>query len=365
MKQSKKLFGQQLKSVFPFSWKDACRTLIILLLITLISVAAERLFYDKNYVVVFYLLGVVLVSRFTQGYLWGILTSLFSVFSMNFLFTFPYYAFNFTIEGYPVTFLVMLLISVITSALTTRVKEQGDVLLEAEKEKMRSNLLRAISHDLRTPLTSILGASSALLENGEVIDREAHDKFLCDIKENSEWLIRMVENLLSVTRISEGGATVTKSPEAVEEIVAEAVSRVHKTYPTQEIHVKVPDELLIVEMDPTLIEQVIINLVENSIKHSGKKVTIDITVIFDKKNAVFSVADNGRGFSKKDLPYLFSGGGETSMRSSDSSRGMGIGLSICSSIIKAHSGRIEAKNKPGRGAIVTFTLPIEGGSGHE
>lgn len=236
--------------------------------------------------------------------------------------------------------------------------EQRAILIETEKEKLRSNLLRAISHDLRTPLTGILGASSAILENKDALDMETKDKLIQHIKDDSQWLIRMVENLLSVTRINEDTANVAKTPEAAEEIVAAAISRIRKRFPQQKIQVSVPDELLMVPMDGTLIEQVIINLLENAIKHSGDDTAIEVSLRRDNNLAVFEVKDNGDGISEKDFPYLFESFLPNGKRTVDSSRGMGIGLSICMSIIKAHQGKIEAYNQTGGGAVFRFTLPL-------
>jgi two-component system sensor histidine kinase KdpD len=237
--------------------------------------------------------------------------------------------------------------------------EQRKILIESEKEKMRSNLLRAISHDLRTPLTGILGASSVILENGEFLGKETHDQLVFNIREDSQWLIRMVENLLSVTRINEGTMNVTKTPEAAEEIVAEAISRIRKRFPRRKISVKVPDELLMVPMDGKLIEQVLINLLENAIKHSPEDLTIEVEVMKQGRYAVFEVIDKGLGIAEQDFPYLFESYVPTGKRSSDSSRGMGIGLSICMSIIKAHHGKMEAANKLEGGAVFQFALPLE------
>ncbi len=236
--------------------------------------------------------------------------------------------------------------------------EQRIIIVETEKEKMRSNLLRAISHDLRTPLTGILGSSSTILENDAAIDKETRNKLISNIKEDSQWLIRMVENLLSITRISEDTANVVKTPEAVEEIVAESVSRIKSRFHDRKINVKVPDELLIVPMDGTLIEQVIINLIENAIRHSGEDTKIDVLVKKEKNYAVFEVSDNGEGIYEQDFPYLFESYVPDGKRSSDSSRGMGIGLSICMSIVKAHQGKMEAENKKDGGAVFRFTLPL-------
>lgn len=240
--------------------------------------------------------------------------------------------------------------------------EQRTILIETEKEKMRSNLLRAISHDLRTPLTGILGASSAILENRDSLDIQTQDKLISHIKDDSQWLIRMVENLLSVTRINEDTANVTKTPEAAEEIIAAAISRIRKRFPSQKISVSVPEELLMVPMDATLIEQVIINLIENAIKHSGSDNLIQVILRKESSMAVFEVIDDGEGIAGQDFPHLFESYVPDGRKTADSSRGMGIGLSICMSIIKAHQGKMEAFNQENGGAVFRFVLPLLGGN---
>ncbi|MEL7657354.1 MAG: ATP-binding protein, partial [Bacillota bacterium] len=243
--------------------------------------------------------------------------------------------------------------------------DQRRIQIESEKEKMRSNLLRAISHDLRTPLTGILGASSAILENSSSLDKSTHDQLILNIKEGSQWLIRMVENLLSVTRINEGTMNVAKAPEAAEEIVAESISHIRKRFPERKISVKVPNDLLMVPMDGTLIEQVLINLVENAIKHSEVDSVVDVELKKENQYAIFEVGDQGEGIAEEDFPYLFESYVPNGERSSDSSRGLGIGLSICMSIIKAHNGKLEAENKSEGGAVFRFKLPLEEVKSHE
>lgn len=489
-------------------------TLFLATLIALILVEASQI-NDNIFGV--YILAVVIVSRFTSGFFWGILSSVVGVIGVNYFFTFPYFKIDFTLSGYSIIFLIMFFISIIISIMTVQIKEQAfiseqkekkantlyeinkkllatrglnniinltldylysfyestvifyledphlggegiiksiseehnqllhtenefftvhlvfrnkkmagagtsistksrgiyvpivshgeilgvvglicdnidfwdkenvtfldvlvsqvalaierqklsdkqrHILVETEKEKMRSNLLRAISHDLRTPLTCILGSSATLLENKSELEPTIHDKLIFDIHEDAKWLINMVENLLTVTRISEETATVKKSPEAVEEVISEAVMRVKKRYPNCGLNVKIPEELLMVPMDAILIEQVIINLIENSIKHSGNSnAPIQIIVTFDTTQAIFKISDDGIGLKKEDLPKIFDGYSLNQNKSSDSSRGMGIGLSICKSIINAHSGAISAYNKKSGGAVFQFTLPLKG-----
>ena len=312
-----------------------------------------------------YSLAVFLVARFTTGYTYGLVASLFGVICVNFLFTYPFFELDFTMAGYPITFVAMFTISSITSALTSNMKVQAKILserdkmlMEAEKEKMRANLLRAISHDLRTPLTSIIGSSTVYLENRERLTEPEKKDLVAHILEDSNWLLNMVENLLSVTRINNETAQVTKSSEPVEEVLAEAVIRLKKRIPNALVNVKVPDEFLMIPMDAVLIEQVLINLMENAIVHSNSTEAIECFVDSTDTNVIFHVRDFGIGIPPEKLTTIFDGSSSTTSTSTDGRKGMGIGLSICKTIISAHGGSIYARNH-NRGAEFYFSLPKE------
>lgn len=312
-----------------------------------------------------YILALFLTARFTKGYFYGIFASLFGVACVNFMFTYPYYQLNFTLTGYPITFVVMFTISIITSAITTNMKLQAKIisereklLMDAEKEKMRANLLRAISHDLRTPLTSIMGSSSVYLEDKGQLSEESKRELVSHIQEDSNWLLNMVENLLSVTRINNKTAKVNKSREPVEEVLAEAVTRLKKRIPDAKVTVRVPDDVLMIPMDAILIEQVLINLMENAFVHSGSTKPIECFVDFDASNVTFHIRDWGLGIAPDKLETIFDGSSTTTSTSIDGKKGMGIGLSICKTIIVAHGGNIKALNHED-GAEFYFTLPKE------
>lgn len=315
-----------------------------------------------------YILALFMTARFTTGYFYGMFASLFGVACVNFLFTFPYYRLNFTLTGYPITFVVMFTISLITSAITTNMKQQANIisereklLMDAEKEKMRANLLRAISHDLRTPLTSIIGSSAVYLENKARLSEEEKCSLVGHILEDSNWLLNMVENLLSVTRINNETAKVNKSFESIEEVLAESVTRLKKRIPDARVNVRVPDEILMISMDAILIEQVLINLMENAIVHSHSREPIECYVDSDEINIVFHVRDYGIGIPGEKLETIFDGSSSTTSTAADGRKGMGIGLSICKTIIIAHGGNIAAVNFDD-GAEFYFTLPKEGTS---
>lgn len=333
-------------------------TLLIMLGATLISFMLHEFFILNNNVSMIYALAVVLVACVAPNYFYGMVASLISVIGVNYFFTAPYWALNFTMTGYPITFLIMLVTSIITNTLVIGYRDRHTARLEAEKEKLRSNLLRAISHDLRTPLTSISGSSAALLEDHGRISTEDGKALISDIHDNAQWLIRMVENLLSVTRMQSGVSAVQKVPEMMEEIVATAVSQVRKRIPGSSISIKVQDEPVDVPMDGTLIVQVIINLIENAIFHSGSTETIQVSAKANEKDAIISVRDHGVGVDVQRIERLFDGHID-SERTGDSTRGMGIGLSLCAAIVRAHGGRLWVENAADGGAVFSFTLPIE------
>ena len=356
--------GGRLRRWLHFTWADTARTAAILAVATVLCAGLRRMDDGSIYVAELYLLAVFLIARFTNGFFYGIVASLLSVLAVNYIFTYPYLAFNFTIAGYPLTAVTMLVVSVVTSAMMTQIKRQGRLRIEAEREKTRGNLLRAVSHDLRTPLTSILGASSAIVDNDEQLEPRERQQLAREIRDDAQWLIRMVENLLSVTRMDDGGgrARITKQPEAAEEVVGATVVQLRKRFPDQTVRVSVPEELLMVPMDALLIEQVLLNLLENAVIHAKGATEIGLTVERRGSDGVFRIWDNGCGIDPQVLPQLF----ERTISHEEEGRGdrrrsLGIGLTVCGTIIRAHGGRITARNRPEGGAQVEFTLPLEEG----
>lgn len=353
-------------------WKPifTLRSLIILLSGVVIATFLAFLFFyfvpeNAGNIALIYILVLILIVRYTDGYLPGLVFSIVAVICVNYLFTYPYFELNFTLSGYPITFLEMLSVTLLISTMTTNIKHQAvmiakqdKLLLETEKEKMRANLLRAISHDLRTPLTSIIGASSSYLDNNILLTEEEKNAIVMHIYEDANWLLNMVENLLSVTRINNQSSTVRKTDESVEEIVSAAINSLKKRLPGVSVNVSVPNELLILPMDAILIEQVLINLLENAIVHSLSSQPIQCYVDDDNENVTFHVKDYGIGIDPERLKDIFDGNSYIGNSESDSNKGMGIGLSICKTIITAHNGTINAKNH-GQGTEFYFSLPKE------
>lgn len=314
-----------------------------------------------------YILTVILISYHTDKYRYGILAAIISVFFINYLYTYPFYEFNFTMTGYPLTFLFMYFISILTSATTFHLKDQAykiqedeKLIIEAEKEKLRANLLRAVSHDLRTPLTSMIGASSSYLENEDTLDKESKKNLVQQIYEDANWLLHMVENLLSVTRIKNDGVNVLKkSPEAVEEVLFDAVTTMRKRYPEFQVHASIPEDFLVAPMDPLLIKQVILNLLENSWFHAHSSKPVECYLSSDEIQVFVHVRDYGEGIPEDKIEHIFDAVPATPSSATDGRKGMGIGLSICKAIIHAHNGSIHVRNHT-EGTEFYFTLPKEG-----
>jgi len=342
------------------SWRDSLITVGILVITTALCFLLNQISTGGDYPHMLFLVSVLLISRFTDGYLYGIVASFLGVICVNFVFTYPYFEFNFTLTGYPLTFLCMLTTSILTCATTAQFKRSEKIRAEINEEKLRGNLLRAISHDLRTPLTSIVGSLQAVIENRQVISEEDRIKLLTEAKDDAQWLIRMVENLLSITRVTSSPAAIKKTPEAAEEVVGDAVGKIKRRFPAVEVTVSVPDELLLVPMDPLLIEQVLENLMENSVLHGQKTTRINVSVRSLGGNALFTLMDDGAGIDPAVMEHLFDGRLiHNASREADSKKNMGIGLSVCMSIVRAHGGDMTASNIPQGGATFQFTLPLK------
>lgn len=356
-----KKLHQRFQSWCPISWADTGRMILIMLVTAGICVVLRSVDSGGAWVSMVFILGVLFTARSTNGYLYGLLASVIGVFGSNYAFTYPYMKLDFTQPGYMVTFLCMTAASIMTSIMTTRIKMSERIRAEAETEKMRSNLLRAVSHDLRTPLTSIVGASAVLLEDEGKLRNEQIKELAAGINSDAKWLIRVMENLLSITRIGNSqSARINKEEQAAEEVLAEAVQKFKKIFPQMKVSVKVPEDLLMVPMDAVLIEQVLLNLMENVVDHAGKADRIEISAEQKKEMAVFRVRDNGTGIPQDVLPHLFHAGYcPPQSATADGRRNMGIGLSVCMAVVKAHDGEMCAHNLESGGAEFEFRLPME------
>jgi two-component system sensor histidine kinase KdpD len=499
------------KSVFLTSLKNSGIMLGLIAAATFISFGLRALgFHESNFIMT-YNLGILIIAYFTDGYMYGIIASILGMLTFNFFFTVPYYTLQAYSPEYPVTFIIMLIVALITSTLTARVKResrlaesrekrinilyqidksllsvkskqqvfevaardigelfdtsvllyapeknsdsvlkhiygqdifntendnkacieafqsgnpcgagtelfpncnayylpitgQSGVLavvgigfqsksylsearklfldtietqialvlereqlyesqhqtkLEIMRERLRGDLLRAVSHDLRTPLTGILGSASTMLTNYDSLNDGVKKEFLQGIYDDAEWLSSLVENILNVTRFAEGNITLVKEMEAVEEIVAEAVSRVKKRTGKREISIKMPEELIMIPADGMLIEQVLVNLLDNAIKYTPQGSNVSVAVFLQDGDVVFEVSDEGPGIPESEIPYIFNRFYKAKEEEGGVHRGFALGLTICKSIVQAHGGNISVMNKPEGGLLFRFALPMK------
>ena len=234
-------------------------------------------------------------------------------------------------------------------------KEKNAVM--AKNEQLRADLLRAISHDLRTPLCSISGNADMLLSNSERLDEATKHQIYTDIYDDSEWLIGVVENLLSITRLNDGRLKFKFTDQLLDEVIAESLRHISRKHDEYTIVTKC-EELILVRMDVQLIIQVLVNLIDNAIKYTPKGSKICIRGMKCNGKAQICVEDNGPGIADEMKPYIFEMFYTGKSTIADSQRSLGLGLSLCQSIIEAHDGRLILTDNTPRGCIFTFTLPL-------
>lgn len=340
--------------------KNILVTIAILCISFLLSLLFQNVFDVNEHITTVFVFAVFLISLLTDGYVYGLVAAIVGTIAVNYAFTFPFFALNFTIPVNLISAVIMIVIAVLTGTLTTQVKRNEAIKAESEKEKMRADLLRAVSHDLRTPLTTIYGSASTLLEGKENFTEDQQYEMLKHIKEDSEWLTRIVENLLSITKIDSGKVKIIKTPTVLDELVDSVIVKFKKRYPTQAVTLELPDEIVAIPMDGILIEQVLLNLLENAVQHAEGMTELSLKVSAAENHTVFEIKDNGCGIREDHLKRIFSGYYEAKGEPADSQKkNNGIGLSLCATIIKAHGGRITAENADEGGAVFRFTLGME------
>ena len=499
-----------------FRWTDLLKVVLITAAATGISFCFYTLGLRETNIITVYILGVLLTAIWTNGHLYGALASLLSVISFNFFFTVPRFTLAANDPDYPVTFLIMLVASVISSTLATRVKKQArqsaqkayymellinsnqklqqgrdeqeiiqiaaeqvsalldrpvlyalamkgqelsfqvspqseankqlsamtpeekgvadwviknnkhagattntlshahnlylsvrgnqevmgvigvpakyypplevfeknlmisilnecglilerrrlrdekqKIALETQRERLRSNLLRAISHDLRTPLTSISGNAGVLMEKSIALTEEKKQEIYASIYDDSMWLVDLTENLLSITRIENGTMHLQMNAELIDDVLREAIAHVDRQAARHHIRVNLEDDLLMAKMDARLIVQVIINIVNNAIKYTPEGSHICISAEKEDRMVCIHIADDGPGISDEAKVHLFDMFYTAGIGKADSRRGLGLGLSLCQSIVEAHGGEIFVENNEPHGAVFSFTLPLE------
>ena len=316
-------------------FKDSAVCLVVLTAATLAGYAFKAFHLADADIIMLYIIAVLVISIFTSKIQFCLISSVVGVVLFNYFFTYPEYSLSAHDAGYPVTFVTMFITAFIAGTLANKLKrntliaeqnarEKEEAALLAQNEQLRANMLRSISHDLRTPLTSISGNASTLISGGDTLDESARQQIYTDIYSESMWLIGMVENLLYATRIEDGRMQLNISVEILDDIIV----------------------------------QVIVNLMDNAVKYSDEDSDVAVSVRRENAYAVISVSDHGTGISDDEKEKVFDMFYTGGSRSSDSRRSLGLGLALCRSIITSHGGTISVSDNIPNGTIVSFTLPI-------
>ena len=360
-----KVFSHKTHSII----KDAVRAAGILIAATMVGILFSGLKIPEANIIAVYILGVLIISIITSSWMYSFLASVISVLAFNFLFTVPRFTLRAYDPSYPVTFGIMFLVALITGSLASRMKEyareSAQAAMQIEKEQLRADLLRSISHDLRTPLTSISGNASNLLSNENEFSQETRMQIYRDIYDDSIWLIKLVENLLSVTRIEDGRMDLRMSAELMDEVISEALRHTDRNRAGRKIEVSSDEEFILGKMDARLIVQVVINLVDNAVKYTPEGAEIKIHTAKKDGMVVVSVSDTGPGIRDEQKSKVFDMFYTGTNRAADGRRSLGLGLGLCRSIIQAHGGEIWVSDNRPQGAVFTFTLPAEEVTLHE
>lgn len=346
--------------------------LLVISLCTAVSLSARE-YLTEGDVAMIYLLGVVAVSsRFSWTH--SIIAVFLSVALTNFLFVPPLYTFHVENIRSLITFTVMFIVGTVVTWLSMSLRKHNEEMkikeaeksqfmkqneenkLKSEKEKLRNDLLSSIAHDLRTPLSSISGTASVLLQKMNDINDDKRNDMLLTISDEAFRLGRLVDNILNITKLESTDFVVKKEWYPLEEIIVSATSRVEKLYKDRNFRISLPDEMIMVHADPVLIEQVMINLLENAAKYSHAQTEIVIEAGKDQRNIFLSVIDKGPGVETDALETIFEKFRQLHS-GSDMKTGSGIGLSVCKAIIKVHGGEIFAQMTPGKEFKVSFKLP--------
>ena len=336
---------------------------------TVICFAMFPFFSLTNLVMVYLLATLVVASRGHRGP--AALSAVLGVLCFDFFFVPPRFTLTVSDIQYVWTFVVMFVVAMIISHLTIRVREEAEAArqgeqrsvwlmekaakaeVEAESERLRSSLLSSVSHDLRTPLAAILGSAGALLEKKSISANAEARELLENIESEAERLSRLVQNLLETTRLESGTVRLNKSAYPLEEVVGSALGHVEKSLKGREVAVNIPEDLPVVPVDPVLLEQGFVNLIENGIRHTPPSSPLEVSAGKEGPYVKVSVADRGPGLAKEEFERVF----EKFYHGKDSP-GAGLGLVICRAIVNAHGGRIWAENRSGGGAAFSFTLPL-------
>lgn len=342
--------------------KYMIRSCTILLLAVFLSLVLQVYGVGKENILLFYMVSVQLITVCTTGYLYGAVGAVLGVLIFNYFFTTPLHTFAINSENDVVLMIFFLITAFISSSLTVRFRRQAqiaeDTKAEVEREHLKNSMLRSISHDFRTPLTGIMGGCDLLTEPGEM-DEATRKKLAEGIREQAVWIMKMMDNILSMTRIETGKLEIKKEPEVVDDIIYDAAAHVTGLREHRNFKVQLPEQLVVAPMDGKMMVQVMVNLLDNAMKHTKEGDYIAVRVTFSEKKVYFNIEDEGDGISEEIKDQIFEEFITGSGNKEDGYRGIGLGLAICKAVVEAHGGEIWAENREEGGARFVFRLDAQ------
>lgn len=342
--------------------RNVLKMLAVQVAVVVAALALDSLGFSEATVVIVFVLGVLLTALFTFGPAYSMTASVLSILCFNFLFVAPRFSFRIDGADVPGTLAVMFVVALVSSYVVAQMRKNAQKSAEASarahNEQLRANLLRSVSHDLRTPLTSISGNADVLLDEDVSISRDEQRRLVRTIRDDAAWLAGTVENLLAITRFENGEVELRREVDLVDDVVEEALRHASRDLERHELVVVPSDELLPANMDAQLIVQVVVNLVNNAVTHTQDGSQIRIVTGRVGSFAYISVADNGPGVSEQDKAHIFEPYYSSGRAIADGRRGVGLGLSVCRSIVDAHGGELRVEDVVPQGAKFTFTLPL-------
>jgi K+-sensing histidine kinase KdpD len=323
------------------------------------ALASARILQVADLAVLFPLGVLVISARYGLGP--AVFTAVAGVIAFDFLFIPPTMHLGVRDGRNAVSLLFMFVVTAVLSLMTEQLRRQArQARRQAEVERLRNALLSALSHDLRSPLTTLVGAGMALKE--DALDARERRELGGVVAEEAMRLSRLVGNLLELTRLESGQVRAKRVPQAIDETIGTAICRLDQKLSGRRIYTEVPEEIPLALFDPVLIEQVLINILENAIRYTPDGTPIDVVARYEGAHIVVEVSDRGPGVRDGDeervFERLYRGGGTT-----QGDGGVGLGLTICQAIVTAHEGRIWLENRKGGGAVVRFTLPAKASLG--
>lgn len=323
----------------------------LVFIMTLVGEFVKRMLEPTN-IVMFYLLAVVIVAiRWGQGP--AIVASILSVLSFDFFLVPPYLTLSVDRIQYVFTFIGLLVVGLVISTLTSKTREQ---VIQRQTERLQTALLNSISHDLRTPLASITGALTSLLDHNFNLNDATRRELLETAYEESDSLNRLVGNLLDTTRMEAGALKISKKPCEFRDVLGASLEQLKEKAKPRNIRIDIPGNFPEVAMDFSFMMKVFFNLIDNAIKYSPEDTVIDIKATSLKDKVKIEIKDQGFGIPESDLERVFDK--FYRVERPQQITGTGLGLSICKGIVEAHGGKIVAQNNPGKGVLITITLPL-------